>query len=236
MVVEFAGSPARYAWLFELLSTPAAFRGYAVAAGAVALVISLSIAIAANRSLANQFDITSRQLRAARKGKPSTPEGWRRRGDKVRGIIGDGIRASAKSMLSSLMFGVVVPATALLVATLYYGWFDPRADHLLASGAPENQIGMADAAMFVLDQTLRGGLFDLLEVFALQTTHIDNNPAAWPYSTGIFLYHLYVEAFVFSGILLFIRSAWGLRKAAETQMEDIANAQATIRPQTEAAH
>ena len=66
MVLEFAGSPARYAWLFDALSTPMALRLYVVALGVVALAASLYVAIAANRSLANQFDLTSQLLRTAR--------------------------------------------------------------------------------------------------------------------------------------------------------------------------
>lgn len=219
MIFELAGSTARY-WVFvEWLSSATALRVYALLVGAAALAFSLRQAISANTRLASQFEDTSRLVRLARRGRPTTAEGWARRRERIRALYREGLRNAAGLLVRSFSFGVVAPATALLFATLNYGWFQPAAEHLLSAGEPVRRVPAPDAAMFVLDQTLRGGLFDLLEVFALQTTPIDNNPASWAYSSGLFLYHLYVEAFVFSGALLFVQSAWRLRRTSEAEMD-----------------
>lgn len=217
------------AWLDglgEVLTSAPAWRAYAVVLGALVLLGSLALAIRANGTIAAQFEETARALRQARKGQPKSAEAWERRRQKIRQIARRGVGRAARWSLLSLACGVALPAGALFVATIFYEWFDATGSHLLnAVRTPLTEVDPQTAAIFVLDQTLRGGLFDLLEVFEWRVTPVDNNPTRLPFSVGLFLYHLYVEAFVFSGTALFAQSVWRLHRQAAAEIEQTPTAE-----------
>ena len=120
---------------------------------------------------------------------------------------------AALSFLASLLAGVVVPTGMLIAATQYYSWLDPGAAHLLGSaGEPLSNPTWTQTLLFAGDQTFRGGVFDLMEVFDWTITPLDNNPANPAFTTGVVVHHLFIEAFIFSGVGLFALSLWRIRR------------------------
>ncbi len=216
--MEFTAEDAkvaiRAAW--AVLSSPLAQRVYVVGLGGLVLGTSYWRALTANILVAETFDKTMKLVRKARRGRrPTTAKGIENRRKRIQTIKCSGIWSSVSWAGISLFFGVLMPASALFLATLHYPWLDHGARHLVANGmATTAQLNHDQAAMFVADQTLRGGLFDLFEVFAFQMTAIDNNPAVIPFTIGLFLYHLFVESFVFSGLLLCGQVSWRLARTA----------------------
>jgi hypothetical protein len=96
---------------------------------------------------------------------------------------------------------------------MYFAWFNSAGGHVLdSSGRLVTYPPAAESLIFVIDQTFRGGLFDLLEVFDLEITTYQNNPRNFLFSTGLFAHHLFIEAFIFSGLALFAHNLWTIQR------------------------
>lgn len=104
----------------------------------------------------------------------------------------------ANSTGQMLLLGVVVPTILFGLGTFFYFWFDPSVAPLVDAMtlAPVAEVSGWQLGTYIADHLLRGGLFDLMEVFRLRSTTVTNNIHAYPYSIGVFAYHLYVEVFL----------------------------------------
>lgn len=192
------------------LSSPLAQRIYALAAGSVFLTGCLVWAIQANRHAAANITKAERAFAQEFRGPTPTREtGIAKQQHFISERAPPLYRAASRSFWVSFLAGVVAPGAMLVTMTFLYGWFDPDHAHLLdMQGRPVSQPSLPQTLMFALDQTFRGGLFDLLEVFSVHVTPLRNNPANIWFSAGVFAHHLFVEAFIFSGILLYGQSRW----------------------------
>ena len=206
---EDAKTLIRAAW--AILSSPVAQRVYVLVVSAAVLAASLRAAIRADQRATRNIADAERELGTGVPGPPpASLNGFLRqqkciilpKADKL-------IRGAWIALGVSFLAGVVVPISLLFLATWKCSWLDGAGDHLMdASGHPLSDPTVLQAALFAVDQTFRGGLFDVLEVFGWQITPLDNNPDNIWFSIGVVLHHLFVEAFIFSGILLFGRSRW----------------------------
>lgn len=221
MVLEFVGLPARVDGLLAILSAPLAWRVYALIAGTVALGCCLAVAIWADRRADARISDAATEYKEIIRGQPAfNDDTVADQVKRIRAKAPELRRAAWGSLGISFFAGVVAPSLALLSVVCGYTWFDSGGGHLVdAMRQPVSQPSVLEAATFVADQTLRGGLFDLLEVFAVQVTHLDNNPANVWFSAGVFAHHLFVEAFIFSGILLFGRSLLRVRQLERQTLE-----------------
>lgn len=214
LILDAINASARLSWAWEVLSSPVALRVEVLAVGAGVLAASLWAAIWANRRAETNIQVAEADFSKTFPGpKPKLPAAIANRKAFFTGIANRIHRQALIALVISFVAGVIVPSSMLYAMTLNYSWFDAEGAHLLnAASHPINSLSLAQAGLFVLDQTLRGGVFDLLEVFALDIVVIDNNPANVRFSTGVFAYHLMVEAFVFSGIWLYVKTVRRLRQ------------------------
>lgn len=99
------------------------------------------------------------------------------------------------------LLGVILPTSALFFATLHYNWFyagvPPLVD--LATAQPVPRPGLIQLSLFTVDQLLKGGLSDLMEVIRLQVSPVSNNTAAYPFSVLLFGFRSYLDIFVILG-------------------------------------
>lgn len=204
--MEFTAEDAkeliRAAWV--ILSSPLAQRVYVLVLITGLLSASLFSAKLGLKLLRKQTDATRAAWNQKKKGPPTRT--LAALSAKIAAIIAiylNGLAGSFWGFLISLACGVFVPAVVLLTMVFAFPWFDAGCHHLIEDlGQPVEHIGLPAALLFVADQTLRGGLFDLIEIFAIDVAHISNNPACVTFSLGLFGYHLFVEAFILSGLLL----------------------------------
>lgn len=190
---------ARIVW--DVVSSGPAQRGYVLALGAAILVAALARARRRKTELEN---ISVAYFAVSHPGrKPTRIESVLRRMNEDRAIQLGRARSAGFAFAELLFLGVVLPCLFLLLGTVYYQWFDASADPLVdaASGVPVHHPGTVQLAAYVLDHLLRGGLFDLMEVFKIKTTSVSNNANAYPYSIGVFLFRLYIEAFFLFGLI-----------------------------------
>lgn len=204
-----------WAWFlagWALFTSPGSARAHALGLIACLLGASLYSARIGIRMVRNERQATIKAWNRKRQGHPpGTIPALSRKIAAVISIYLTGLLGSLKGVIVSLACGVMLPAVVLFVMVFAYPWFDSSNAHLVDSmGRPVDSVDPLAALLFVADQTLRGGLFDLIEIFAIDVTQITNNPANYPFSISLFLYHLYVEAFVFTGIVLFGHNAWVL--------------------------
>ena len=219
--MEFTAEDAkvaiRAAW--AILSSPLAQRVYVVAIGAAVLLGSFLGAkkgIGLIQAHAAQTPAKFSNLRQGRR--PQNAVQLSRKIAKLIAVYLGGLFGASKGSMISVTCGVLIPAATLFAMTFAYPWFDDSTVHLInASHHPVPPPNLSAAGLFVADQTLRGGLFDLIEIFAVDIAEISNNPANLPFSFGLFAYHLYVEGFVFTGLFLLARNAWilGLKLVEE---------------------
>ena len=174
-----------------LWSLPAQ-RIYVLEIGLTILALSLYAAIGANRWASANILLAQKRFST---GVPGPPPDTRDRFEWQQVCIvlakARSLRATAGLALAiSVGAGVVVPTALLFLATLRYRWLDVGGGHLLDRARNElSDPGLWQSALFTVDQTLRGGLFDVFEVFAWQVTTLDNNPANFWFSVGVF-FHL----------------------------------------------
>lgn len=215
---EDAKALIRAAW--AVLSSPLAQRVYVLLIGAGILLVSLLSAKTGIRLVDDQKAKTHKSLRALRMGTP--PDTRPKLTVKIGKLVSRyllGLLAAIPGLLVSLVCGVAIPAIVLFAMLFAYRWFDPLVPHLLdVAGQPVERLDLVSASWLLADQTLRGGLFDLIEIFALEVTPITNNPANIPFSMGLFAYHLYVESFVSAGFAIWGYNAWSLWR---TLMEEV---------------
>lgn len=210
--MEFTAEDAKVAIraVWVILSSPLAQRVYVVLIGAGTLALCLRWAIRADRRAINNIALAESEFDKRFLGPiPTLLDTFENQQNKIRARAVPLRRDAWAAFGVSFVAGFIVPTLMLLAATWQYHWLDPTATHLLdEAGQPFATPSIQQAAWFTADQTLRGGLFDLLEIFSWQVAALDNNPANHLFSIGVFGQHLFVEAFIFSGLLLLTRSLW----------------------------
>lgn len=199
--------------VWQILSAPLAQRLYVVAIGTAAIVFALIRARGQKGFLeeisADYFDVgfPGRQ--------PTLPKSIRKRLERIRQERGKRTRAVWLSIGELVALGVVLPALLLALGTFFYAWFDPSVAALLEdrSGSPIASPTPWQIAVYVSDHLLRGGLFDLMEVFKLHASNVTNNRHAYGYTVGLFLFHLYVEGFFLVVLITLAKMAFLMPRA-----------------------
>jgi len=201
---EIAGF-AQSIWL--AISSPTAQRLYVVALAIAAVGLALIRARSRKHFLEN---VTAGYFEKRYRGRwPTREESRKRREDEMDAFKKGRARGIWLAMGELFALGVIFPATLLALGTLYYGWFDASAAPLLddRSGVAVRDPSLWQIAAYVGDHMLRGGLFDLMEVFKLHASTVTNNRDAYGYTVGLFLFHVYVEAFFLFGLIAVGRMA-----------------------------
>lgn len=192
----------------DALFGPPAQRLYVLQIGAIVLAMCLFFAIRADRWAVRTIETADEVIFEKFMGRtPTKQDSFEKQQSDIRSRAWPFYGVAATSLGITLLAGVVVPTLLLFATTIRYTWFSPTGSHLL----DEHHLPVSDptahqAIMFAVDQTLRGGVFDFLEVFSLALSRLHNNPENWPFSIGVFGHHVFVEAFLFSGLILFARS------------------------------
>lgn len=183
--------------VWRVLSSGPAQRIYVLAIAAGFLILSFRIAYRRRRDLETMLEGKPFQ-RTWRGPDPRTPEGIERRLAAMAKLRRDILLKMARTAGVMVCLGVLAPTALFALGTLYYQWFDASAPPLVEATTlvPVATVEWWQLATYIIDHMLRGGLFDLMEVFRLRSTTVTNNIGAYPYSIGVFVYHLYVEVFL----------------------------------------
>lgn len=91
-----------------------------------------------------------------------------------------------------IFFGMIIPGLLLSTIVHFQSLLLPGPAVLMSDGEPMPQelVSYPNTALFVLDQALRGGLNDFMEVFNFGISPITNNPDQGVYSVLIFIFRL----------------------------------------------
>lgn len=176
-------------------------RLYVVAASLAILVVAMWRARNASKQLddlTQEFFITK-----FRGPHPKSEESIYKQNMKKREILRKKSEVVWSYVGELLVLGVILPSVFLLAGTYWYQWFDPYTVTLLSRSAsnPIQHPSLWQALEYLTAQLLRGGLFDAIDVFKINITTVTNNPHAYWYSTGLFVYHLYIEAFMLNALI-----------------------------------
>jgi len=193
--------------IWMVISSPGAQRLYVIALAIAAVGLALVRARSRKHFLEH---VTAGYFEKRYRGRaPTRKETIDRREEEMIAFREDRARGIWLAVGELFTLGVLFPATLLALGTLYYGWFDAGAAPLLddRSGIPVRDPSLWQIGAYVADHMLRGGLFDLMEVFKLHASTVTNNRDAYGYTVGLFLFHLYVEAFFLFGLIAVGRMA-----------------------------
>lgn len=190
--LSYAGETA-----WRAASSPLALRLYVLVIAAALLALSFRTALRRKQALHGLLE--GKPFQFAWPGPPPTTEaGIAKRLGAIAEKRRELTRKIARTAVEMVALGVALPTILFAAGTFWYQWFDASAPPLVEATtlAPVAAVGWWQLLTYIADHLLRGGLFDLMEVFRLRSTTVTNNVAAYPYSVGVFVYHLYVEVFL----------------------------------------
>lgn len=122
-----------------------------------------------------------------------------------------------------LILGVLTPTLLLAVGAHFYGWFD--ADHVpfvvAETRAPIETLSALQMAMFVVDELLRGGFLDVLEVFDVAPYFVTHNPDNFIFSSAVLVYRTFVAIFEPTVIWFGLRAWWIARQVRRGAIEQL---------------
>lgn len=204
-------SNAEVAW--SVLTSESAVRVYVLVISGTLLAASLWRAFEQRKVLDTSLE---RKLKLNLPGrKPKSITGKQKQHDIKLSRLERALRALVDSLFQMLIFGVFVPALFLFVGTLYYTWFDPNAVVLIsqAGGMPVSHPSSWQLFLYVFDQVVRGGLFDVLEVFKFQIAGLSNNPVVLPYSIGLIAFRAAIDGYMIIALYFGYRTWKAVREA-----------------------
>ena len=204
--------------LWAVASSPAALRVYVLLAGAGLLVFALWSAWREHRFLdrlsAVYFDKRYR-------GRPPVLARTRRRREREvaafrRGRWRDVWRRVGKL----LVLGIVLPTAMLAAGAQWYDWFDAeRAPFIVAATRePVSSLTPWQMTLFLLDELMRGGFLDVLEVFDVRPYFVTHNPDNYVFSGAVLAYRTFVAIFEPTVIWFWIRALWIAREVNRSPM------------------
>ncbi|MBX3494455.1 MAG: hypothetical protein KF899_15920 [Parvibaculum sp.] len=184
----------------------------------------LALAMIALAGLVFYMTHIARKLRAAdflkqwRGAKPKKVESIQKRIDDIIRFKRLRVFYVTSLVAGILTAGAVLPGGLLAMIAVWQDWFLPGPAALLIDGMPyaPAQTGFSELGLFVVDQALRGGLADTLEVFQVTFTSIENNPENFAYSGLVVLYRLIVGAAVAAMFFALVMVLLGLRNVENT--------------------
>jgi hypothetical protein len=118
-----------------------------------------------------------------------------------------------------MFFGIVVPGLLLGLIVHYQDRLLPGPAILIAGGevVPSSTVSYFQTIAFILDQALRGGLSDAMEVFDLKITPITNNPDQGIYTIMVFAYRFICGTVATAIVYVAIRVRSGRRSLIQAQ-------------------
>lgn len=204
-------SNAEVAW--SVLTSDSAVRVYVLVIASILIAVSFWQALQERTVLS---DSTNKALSPNFRGpKPKSNKAKL----KQRDLKLSRLKSMAAALLASLVrmmgFGVLVPVLFLLAGTTYYSWFDPNAVVLISQvgGTQVSNPSSWQLLLYVTDQVLRGGLFDVLEVFKVQVAGLSNNPVVLPYSIGLIAFRAAIDGYMIFALYFVFRTLVAMRKA-----------------------
>lgn len=206
-------SNAEVVW--SVLTSESAVRVYVLVISGTLLAASLWRALKERKVL---NDSTKRALAQNLPGpKPRSNQAKQKQRDLKLSRLKSMFLALLTSTARMMAFGVLVPVFFLWAGTTYYSWFDPNAVVLVsqAGGTPVSNPSSPQLLLYVTDQLLRGGLFDVLEVFKVQVAGLSNKPVVLPYSIGLIAFRAAIDGYMIFAMYFVVRTLVSMRKAVQ---------------------
>lgn len=207
----FIISNAQVAW--SVLTSESAVRVYVLVISSILIAVSLWRALKERTVLS---DSTKKALAPNFRGpKPKSDKAKQKQRDLKWSRVKSMVMALLTSTARMMAFGVMVPVFFLWAGTTYYSWFDPNAVVLVSQveGTPVSNPTSPQLLLYVTDQVLRGGLFDVLEVFKVDVAGLSNNPVVLPYSIGLIAFRAAIDGYMIFALYFVLRTLVSMRKA-----------------------
>jgi hypothetical protein len=185
----------------------------------VLVIAGTLLALSLWRALKERKDLDAATKRALARNLPGPKPGSQKARERQRDLKLSRLKSMLLALLNStarmMAFGVLVPVFFLWAGTTYYSWFDPNAVVLVSQlgGTPVANPSSPQLLLYVTDQLLRGGLFDVLEVFKVQVAGLSNNPVVLPYSIGLIAFRAAIDGYMIFALYFVIRTLVSMRKA-----------------------
>lgn len=204
--------------VWEALSSPTAQRVYVLGAGLGLLVFALWSAWREHRFLDR---LSAAYFNKSYRGrKPVLARTIRRREREAVAFRRHRWREVWARVGKLLALGILTPTVLLAAGAHFYGWFDPDGVPFIvaATRQPMNSLSPLQMAMFVLDELLRGGFLDVIEVFEVKPFFVTHNPGNIVFSSAVLLYRTFVAVFEPTVIWFALRAWWIARQVRRGTM------------------
>ncbi len=196
--------------VYKTATTPFALRLYAFLGLAFLMFFTVRYAIRLFRTLHNETRIEVLLEQLTILGRPPTREEaiqaqLERRLESVKNYISK----TTKKISLTMLFGVIVPLSVVLIIALYGSWFFPNSPVLIDrnSGAPIINPTMFQIAEFALDLFVKGGLNDLSEGFNWDIGQVSNATSNFLFTAFVTVFRIVADLFVLT-LLYFLYRTW----------------------------
>ncbi|MBX3491336.1 MAG: hypothetical protein KF899_00085 [Parvibaculum sp.] len=207
--------------VLEWFLTDDAHRVLALSAGFSILSVSLYLALREYLALKEIRRDPSAALDPTRPGRlPSTVKGWSRRAKNDAEIVSTRFRALLQGSVRLTILGIVVPTVLLMMLALGYTWVEPGGVAVInaQTGDPVITPNIFEALSFVAGALLKGLLFDIIEVFAINVSMLTHSPDNLFFSSAVLLYRVLANLFIVF-VPVFLLAVWRATDSARKEIE-----------------
>ncbi len=208
--------------VYKAATTPFALRLYAFLGLAIITIVAVRYAIQLFRVLHNEtrFETLLKELRIPGP-RPTREESIQAQLERRMERVQRYISQTTSKISLTMLFGVVVPLSAVLIITLYGNWFFPYSPILIdrGSGAPISNPSTVQITKFALDLFIKGGLNDFSEGFNWNIGQVSNATSNTLFTFFVIGFRITADLFVATLVFYVVRTMWNWRAANRQAMK-----------------
>jgi hypothetical protein len=205
--------------VYKAATKPFALRLYAFIGLAIITIIAVRYAIKLFTLLHNEtrFETLLKELRIPGP-RPTREESIQAQLERRMERVQRYISQTTSKISLTMLFGVIVPLSAVLIITLYGNWFFPHSPVLIdrGSGAPILNPSTLQITKFALDLFIKGGLNDFSEGFNWNIGQVSNATSNILFTIFVIGFRIAADLFLFT-LLYFLWRTWRNWKAANRE-------------------
>lgn len=203
----------------DMLTSDSALFSYSWLGVGLAFVVSVVLALNIRKAI-NGFSENYFKAKFAGRN-PHTEHGIAKRIDDINRMTSNRVKTVLLSSVTLLIFGVAVPGGLLIFIATHHEWFMPGSPPLIVDGAPvgTEELNWFQLAIFAVDQGLKGGLSDSLEVFGVHIGDVRHNPRNIVFSSLVIAYRTLASIVVLAILYVIWRAGAGVAKVKRSVAE-----------------
>ncbi|MDQ7077234.1 MAG: hypothetical protein Q9M45_05260, partial [Robiginitomaculum sp.] len=131
------------------------------------------------------------------------------------------ISQTTKKISLTMLFGVIIPLSVVLIITLYGNWFFPHTPVLIdrATGAAIENPSLLQIIVFATDLFLKGSLNDIMEGFNKDIGPVSYATSNILYTIFVIFFRMAADLFVATLVFFVGRTMWNWRAANRQAMK-----------------